>query len=265
MRSKQETRMLETRSVDRRKFLAGAAGAAALLGGCDRLAQSDTTKNVLASAETLTSGVQHLISPEQVLAPEYTEADLSRYFKPNGTADPDNDDYQEMAAKGFANWTLEVEGLVERPAKFALAELRALPSRTQITRHDCVEGWSCIGKWKGAVLGALLQRVGLQASARFLMFYCADPMDIGDSESKYYESIDIAEAMHSQTILAYDMNDKMLDIPHGAPLRLRVERQLGYKMAKYLMRIEAVESFKDIRGGKGGYWEDLGYAWYAGI
>ena len=257
--------MLEMRSVDRRKFLAGAAGAAALLGGCDRLAQSDTTKNVLASAETLTSDVQHLISPEQVLAPEYTEADLSRYFKPNGTADPDNDDYQEMAAKGFADWTLEVGGLVERPATFSLAELRALPSRTQITRHDCVEGWSCIGKWKGAVLGAVLQRVGLQASARFLMFYCADPMDIGDSESKYYESIDIAEAMHSQTILAYDMNDKMLDIPHGAPLRLRVERQLGYKMAKYLMRIEAVESFKDIRGGKGGYWEDLGYAWYAGI
>jgi DMSO/TMAO reductase YedYZ molybdopterin-dependent catalytic subunit len=265
MRSKQEKRMLEARSVDRRKFLAGAAGAAALLGGCDRLAQSDTTKNVLASAETLTSDVQHLISPEQVLAREYTEADLSRYFKPNGTADPDNDDYQEMAAKGFADWTLEVGGLVERPATFSLAELRALPSRTQITRHDCVEGWSCIGKWKGAVLGAVLQRVGLQASARFLMFYCADPMDIGDSESKYYESIDIAEAMHSQTILAYDMNDKMLDIPHGAPLRLRVERQLGYKMAKYLMRIEAVESFKDIRGGKGGYWEDLGYAWYAGI
>ena len=257
--------MLETQSVDRRKFLAGAAGAAALLGGCDRLAQSETTKNVLASAETLTSDVQHLISPEQVLAPEYTEADLSRYFKPNGTADPDNDDYQEMAAKGFADWTLEVGGLVERPAKFALAELRALSSRTQITRHDCVEGWSCIGKWKGAVLGALLQRVGLQPSARFLMFYCADPMDIGDSESKYYESIDIAEAMHSQTILAYDMNDKKLDISHGAPLRLRVERQLGYKMAKYLMRIEAVESFKNIRGGKGGYWEDLGYAWYAGI
>src|SRR5215510_2187808 len=137
MRSKQETRMFETRPVDRRKFLASAAGAAALLGGCDRLAQSDTTKNVLASAETLTSDVQHLISPEQVLAPEYTEADLSRYFKPNGTADPDNDDYQEMAAKGFANWTLEVGGLVERPSKFALAELRALP-RTQITRHDCV-------------------------------------------------------------------------------------------------------------------------------
>ena len=258
-------RMPRTPSVDRRKFLTGTAGAAAFLSGCDRLTQSDTTKDVLASAETLTSNVQHLISPEQVLAREYTEADLSRYFKPNGTADPDNDDYQEMAAKGFANWTLEVGGLVERPSKFALAELRALPSRTQITRHDCVEGWSCIGKWKGALLGALLQRVGLQAGARYLMFYCADPMDIGDPESKYYESIDIAEAMHPQTILAYDMNDKMLDIPHGAPLRLRVERQLGYKMAKYLMRIEAVESFKNIRGGKGGYWEDLGYAWYAGI
>ena len=90
-------------------------------------------------------------------------------------------------------------------------------------------------------------------------------MNVGDPESKYYESIDMDEALHPQTILAYDMNDKALDIPHGAPLRLRVERQLGYKMAKYIMRIEAVESFASFRGGKGGYWEDLGYAWYAGI
>ena len=107
----------------------------------------------------------------------------------------------------------------------------------------------------------LLQQVRLLPRARYLMFYCADPMDSGNPESKYYESIDIAEAMHPQTILAYDMNDKVLDVPHGAPLRLCVERQLGYKMAKYLMRIEAVESFEAIRGGKGGYWEDLGYAW----
>src|SRR5215831_3356994 len=158
MRSKQETRMPETPSVDRRKFLAGAAAAAAFLGGCDRLTQSGTTKDVLASAETLTSNVQHMISPEQVLAREYTEADLSRYFKPNGTADPDNDDYQEMAAKGFANWTLEVGGLVERPAKFALAELRALPSRTQITRHDCVEGWSALGSGRARCFGAWVCR-----------------------------------------------------------------------------------------------------------
>ena len=138
-----------------------------------------------------------------------------------------------------------------------------MPSRTQITRHDCVEGWSCIGKWKGAVLGPLLQQVGLKQNARYVVFYCADPME--GQESKYYESIDLEDAFHPQTILAYEMNGQTLPIPHGAPLRLRVERQLGYKMAKYIMRIELVESFKHIAGGKGGWWEDRGYTWYAGI
>jgi DMSO/TMAO reductase YedYZ molybdopterin-dependent catalytic subunit len=257
--------MRERSSIDRRRLLVGSAAAALTLGGCDRMARNDTTKDVLASAENLTSWVQRLVSPSQVLAREYTEADLSAHFKPNGTSDPDDDDYQEAAGKSFADWRLDVGGLVEGPAEFSLADLRALPSRTQITRHDCVEGWSCIAKWKGVPLGELLQRVRLLPRARYLVFYCADPMDAGNAESKYYESIDVTEAMHPQTILAYDMNDKVLDVPHGAPLRLRVERQLGYKMAKYLMRIEAVESFETIRGGKGGYWEDLGYAWYAGI
>jgi DMSO/TMAO reductase YedYZ molybdopterin-dependent catalytic subunit len=257
--------MREMASIDRRKLLLGSAGAALSLCGCDRVAQNDTTKNVLGSAEKLTSWVQRLISAPQALAREYTEADLSSYFKPNGTSDPDDDDYQEAAGKGFVDWNLDVGGLVEQPAKFSLADLRSLPSRTQITRHDCVEGWSCIAKWKGTPLSEILLQVRLLPRARYLTFYCADPMDLGNPESKYYESIDISEAMHPQTILAYDMNDKVLDVPHGAPLRLRVERQLGYKMAKYLMRIEAVESFEAIRGGKGGYWEDLGYAWYAGI
>jgi DMSO/TMAO reductase YedYZ molybdopterin-dependent catalytic subunit len=257
--------MAERASLNRRKLLLGSAGAALSLGGCDRVTQDETAKQVLAIAETVTMRVQRLISPAQVLAREYSEADLSTYFKPNGTSDPDDDDYQASAGKSFADWQLEVGGLVERPAKLSLAELRALPSRTQITRHDCVEGWSCIAKWKGAPLGEVMRRAGLLPAARYLMFYCADPMDFGNPLTKYYESIDIAEAMHPQTILAYDMNDKVLDVPHGAPLRLRVERQLGYKMAKYLMRIEAVESFEKIRGGKGGYWEDLGYAWYAGI
>ena len=144
-----------------------------------------------------------------------------------------------------------------------MAQLRALPSRTQITRHDCVEGWSCIGKWKGAKLSALLDHVGVQPAARYVVFFCADPMNMdGD---KYYESIDVAGAYHPQTILAYEMNDKTLPIPYGAPLRLRDERQLGYKMAKYIMRIELVASFAEIGGGNGGYWEDQGYEWYAGV
>jgi DMSO/TMAO reductase YedYZ molybdopterin-dependent catalytic subunit len=207
--------------------------------------------------------VQRALTGAQALAREFTEADLSPDFKSNGTQDPDDPAYQKLAKNGFKDWRLEVGGLVERPAHFTLAELRALPSRTQITRHDCVEGWSCIGKWKGAKLSALLDRVGVRPAARYVVFFCADPMNMdGD---KYYESIDVAGAYHPQTILAYEMNDKTLPVPYGAPLRLRDERQLGYKMPKYIMRIELVESFAHIGGGNGGYWEDQGYEWYAGI
>jgi DMSO/TMAO reductase YedYZ molybdopterin-dependent catalytic subunit len=158
-----------------------------------------------------------------------------------------------------------VGGLIERPLRLSLGEIRALPSRTQITRHDCVEGWSCIGKWRGAMLGPLLRQAGLRREARYVVFYCADPPEGGDPDARYYESIDVAEAFHPQTILAYDMNDAPLTVRHGAPVRLRVERQLGYKMAKYVMRVDAVESLAGIGGGKGGSWEDQGYAWYAGI
>jgi DMSO/TMAO reductase YedYZ molybdopterin-dependent catalytic subunit len=137
-----------------------------------------------------------------------------------------------------------------------------MPSRTQITRHDCVEGWSCIGKWKGVQLSHLLDQAKLKPEARYIVFHCADTLY---GEALYYESIGLADALHPQTILAYEMNDETLTVPHGAPLRVRVERQLGYKMAKYIMRVEAVESFADLFGGNGGFWEDRGYEWYGGI
>jgi DMSO/TMAO reductase YedYZ molybdopterin-dependent catalytic subunit len=253
--------------IDRRKLVAGAAGTlgALLLGGCDRLSEDSKVQQILGSAERLSQRVQRLIGGEQPLAREYTEADLSPQFKSNGTSDPDDDDYQALAEKKFVDWRLEVDGLVQKPAKFSLEDLRAFPSRTQITRHDCVEGWSCIGKWKGAVLANVLRQVEPQPSARYLVFHCADPMENGSPDTKYYESIGLDEAVHPQTILAYEMNDQILPVAHGAPIRLRVERQLGYKMAKYVMRIELVDSFAQMRGGKGGYWEDLGYAWYGGI
>ena len=252
--------------LDRRKLLTttGALGAT-LLGGCDRLSNDPTVQRLLARAENLTKKMQHLLGGTEALAPEYTQAELSPEFKANGTLDPDDDDYQELAAKQFADWRLQVTGLVYRPIQLSLEELRAMPSRTQITRHDCVEGWSCIGKWKGAILAEVLRQAGPRQGARYAVFHCADPMDNGNPNSNYYESISLDEAFHRQTILAYEMNDAVLPVAHGAPLRLRVERQLGYKMAKYVMRIELVDSFAKIRGGQGGYWEDLGYAWYAGI
>jgi len=171
-----------------------------------------------------------------------------------------------MAENQFADYRLEIGGLVENPLRLSLAELRAAPSRTQITRHDCVEGWSCIAKWGGARLGPLLNRAGLKPQARYIAFFCADaPANSLEGKVQYYETIDLNDAYHPQTILAYEMNDQTLPIAHGAPLRLRLERQLGYKMAKYIMRLEAIESFASIDGGQGGYWEDRGYEWYAGI
>jgi DMSO/TMAO reductase YedYZ molybdopterin-dependent catalytic subunit len=250
--------------IDRRCFLTrtAAVGGALFLVGCDALSRTEWFPRVLGSAERLTRRAQRLITPKNAMAPEFTEADLSPRFPTNGTTDPDNPVYQALAERGFADWSVEVTGLVERPQSFSLADLRALPSRTQITRHDCVEGWSAIGKWTGVPLGEVLTRVGVRPSARYVVFRCADPDEDG---IPYYESVDFDDAFHPQTILAYELNGAPLPIGHGAPIRLRVERQLGYKMAKYVMRIEVVTDFDSIAGGRGGYWEDQGYEWYAGI
>ena len=149
----------------------------------------------------------------------------------------------------------------------SLAQLRAMPARTQITRHDCVEGWSCIGEWTGTPLQAVLDEGRPKPTARYVLFYCFDKMDGGDlsGPTPFYGSIDLVAARHPQTILAYEMNGQPLPIKYGAPLRVRVERQLGYKMTKYIKRIELVDDFSGIGGGNGGYWEDNGYQWYAGI
>jgi DMSO/TMAO reductase YedYZ molybdopterin-dependent catalytic subunit len=181
---------------------------------------------------------------------------------------PDSRLYRQLLAENFAGWTLAVGGLVAKPMQLSLAQLRALPARTQITRHDCVEGWSVIGKWTGVPLRNVLALAVPLPAARYVVFHCADPMDGSDEQapaSTYYESIDFDDAYHPQTILAYELNGETLPVENGAPLRLRVERQLGYKHAKYVMRIELAASLDHIRGGKGGYWEDLGYEWYAGI
>jgi DMSO/TMAO reductase YedYZ molybdopterin-dependent catalytic subunit len=205
------------------------------------------------------------------LAPEYGEADISPAFRANGSTDPQDEDYLDLVGSDFVDWRLKVGGLVEHELSLSLEELRALPARTQITRHDCVEGWSCIAKWTGVPLSEVLSRAGVRPEARLVVFHCADTLEDGGAlgadpdSSRYYESIDLIDAVHPQTILAYHMNGYPLTVPHGAPLRLRLERQLGYKMAKYIMRIELVHSFADLHGGRGGYWEDRGYEWYAGI
>jgi DMSO/TMAO reductase YedYZ molybdopterin-dependent catalytic subunit len=251
--------------LNRRNFIFRTLGgiSALFLAGCDKLSRTEGFVRVLESAEQLTYRAQRLVTSRNAMAKEFSAADLSPVFRSNGTDNPDSPEYQALAADEFINWRLEVTGLVEHPGSFSLAELQALPARTQITRHDCVEGWSAIGKWKGVKLGTVLERVKPLPNAHYVMFYCADPMN--EDGKKYYESVDMEDAWHPQTILAYELNDKPLPIANGAPLRLRVERQLGYKHAKYLMKIELVESFEKIAEGRGGYWEDEGYEWYAGI
>lgn len=254
--------------LTRRRFLiSGTLGAGALaLGGCDPLEQNADIDAVLRFAETLTMGAQRMLLGHRPLAREFSAADISPTFRVNGTQAPDSEEYAALRESGFADWKLKIGGLVNRPLELSLADLKRLPSRTQITRHDCVEGWSAIGKWTGVPLGLVLRTAELKSNARFAVFHCADELEKTlDGSGRYYESIDLIDAFHPQTILAYAMNDADLTVGHGAPLRLRVERQLGYKHAKYVMRIEIVDSFGGLWGGKGGFWEDRGYQWYAGI
>lgn len=258
---------MRTPRQGKRAFLRNSLEALALLGiaGCDRLGQTEWFQRLLAEGENLNRTAQKGLLSRRTMAQEFTEADLSPYFRSNGTSNPENPEYQALAANGFRDWTLKVDGLVDKPLQLSMTQLRAMPRRTQITRHDCVEGWSAIAKWSGVPLSRVLNDARPHPDARFVVFHCADPME-GPGAAFYYESIDLDDAFHPQTILAYDLNDRELPIANGAPLRVRVERQLGYKHAKYLSRIELVSSLATIRAGKGGYWEDgYGYQWYAGI
>ncbi|RJS94794.1 molybdopterin-binding protein [Salinisphaera sp. Q1T1-3] len=248
----------------RRRLLRGigALGATGLLAGCD-WTQSQPVQDALSRTQDLTQAAMRLVSSREALAREYPARDIAPEFRANGSIQPQSDVYRSLLADGFADYRLGVHGAVTTPMQFSLADLKAMPSRTQITRHDCVEGWSCIGQWTGVPLAHVLERVGPTDRARFVVFHCAD--HLYNAPQPYYESLDMIEAHHPQTLLAYGLNGADLPVANGAPIRLRAERQLGYKMAKYVMNIELVESFDHIQGGKGGYWEDRGYNWWAGI
>jgi DMSO/TMAO reductase YedYZ molybdopterin-dependent catalytic subunit len=239
----------------------GALGGGLLLSGCDKLYQQPAFRNALESGEDLHRVTQRLLGG-QALAREYRPSDMSPVFRANGSKEGAGEEYKRHLAQGFTQWALRVDGLVGRPLSLPLSVLQAMPQRPQITRHDCVEGWSAIGQWQGPRLSQVLDLAQVSPSARYLVFHCADIY----GGAPYYESIDMVDAHHPQTILAWQMNGRPLDEAHGAPVRLRVERQLGYKHAKFVMRIEARDTLAGVYGGKGGYWEDSsGYAWYAGI
>ena len=261
MKKPQFEQRRERRSMLRAALVGIASGT---LAGCDAITANEDAVAVLRSAETLSLGVQRTLG-RRAMAQEFSPAQAAPVFRANGTTSPMGDEYAQMVAAGFANWQLKVDGLVEQPLAFTLAQLREMPARSQVTRHDCVEGWSCIGQWKGVRLSHLLGMARLKPEAKYIVFHCLDQMDAEDEESMYYESIDLDDAFHEQSILAYELNGKALPVANGAPLRARIERQLGYKQPKYLYRIEAVAEFGSLAGGRGGYWEDQGYTWYGGI
>lgn len=244
----------------RRILLAGLTSAGGLLlSGCTKNKLPPTYGNVLRMADTFTYAAHQALLPGESLVKEYSHKDISS-FPATGTTNPcdpnkprPSEIYQQLQKSGFADWRLTVEGLVARPGSYSLADLKRLPSRTQITRHTCEEGWTAIAEWTGVPLSRVLDAAGMLPNARFVSFYSYD--DWGDS-------IDMLDALHPQTLLTYGMNGRDLPIAHGAPVRLRVERQLGYKSMKYLQRIVVTEQFED--GGDKGNIQN-GWAWYVGI
>jgi DMSO/TMAO reductase YedYZ molybdopterin-dependent catalytic subunit len=214
--------------------------------------------NVLDSAENLS----HLAIGTRGMARVYKDSDVAPTFRVNGLPTPTSAMYRSLVASDFHSYRLVVDGAVERKHVFTLGELQRMNQITQATRHDCVEGWSVIGKWSGVRLGDVIDRVKPRSDARYVVFHC---MDQDDQGTPYYESLDLREAHHPQTLLSLRLNDRPLDADHGAPVRLRIPTQLGYKSAKWVNRIEVVGSFANIYSGNGGYWEDQGYEWYAGI
>lgn len=244
----------------RRNVLVGLG--ALFAGGCSKLAETKPVAALLDGTDKWNRTVQNALGRRTALAREFSKADISPEFRGNGTMMPVGSEYAAHLANHFADWRLAVNGLVEQPLSLSLVDVKALPQRTQITRHDCVEGWSAIGEWTGPQLKHILDMARLKPEAQYVVFHCADLY----GNDAYYESVDLVDAFHPQTIVAHTMNGEPLPVKNGAPLRMRIERQLGYKHAKYLTGIEAVPSLDRVRGGKGGYWEDTtGYAWYAGI
>ena len=205
--------------------------------------------------ETLTDATQRILTSGS-LAREFPRSMISKPPFANEFA-PLNDDFKRMQAGGFADWRLSVDGMVARPASLSLSDLKRLPVRSQITEVACEEGWSYIAEWIGTPLVEVLKASGLMEGARYVVYFSID--------RDTWESIDIAEALHPQTLVAYGMNDGDLPVPFGGPLRLRLPRQLGYKSVKFMTRVTATDSLKSFGKGLGSASPEGGYAWYAGI
>ncbi|MGH7737242.1 MAG: molybdopterin-dependent oxidoreductase [Candidatus Tyrphobacter sp.] len=245
--------------MKRKIFVVSALGA---LAGCgsvgSALNNSAGVRRVLASAETL----DYALIGGEYAAREYPRSAIAPVFRVNGFATPSDALYQALEVSDFTTYRLVVDGLVARPLSLSVASIARFPQQTQITRHDCVEGWSVIGQWSGVRLWNVVAAAMPMRGARYVLFHC---MDRDDTGVPYYESVDMRQARHPQTLLATHLNGARLDPDHGAPVRLRVPTQLGYKSAKWVARVEIVGDLSRFGAGHGGYWEDQGYEWYAGI
>ena len=215
--------------------------------------------NILRMGDNLTYAAHRAIIPRQSLAREYGAAEITS-MPATGTLDPGkleypglSETYRRLHHGHFAEWRLSVEGLVARPQSLSLADLKRLPARTQITRHTCEEGWTAIAQWTGVPLGRVLDAAGMLPRARYVVLYSYDD---------WVDCIDLIDALHPQTLVAYGMNGRDLPLAHGAPARLRLERQIGYKSMKYLQRLVVTDTFDD--GGQKGSIRN-GWSWYVGI
>jgi len=249
--------------VSRRRLLTTGIGALAAVGGV-RLTTTlldrhglipANCRGVYGLSETLTYAGQRLLTRLPSMAREFDRSQISTVIPVNGPA-PKTEAYRQLLVGGFADWRLKIDGLVDRPGSFSLAELKALPSRSQITHQACEEGWSFIAEWTGVPLADVLRNVGIRREAKFAFFFTID---------EWWDSVDMDDAFHPQTLLAYAMNGPDMPIDHGAPLRLKVPRQLGYKNLKYLSRITITDSAQGIGDGLGSGAPSAGYSWYAGI
>lgn len=222
---------------------------ALMLPGCTK-PLPPTYGNILRMGDNFTYLAHRALLPGQSLSREYRYADISS-FPATGTTDPStfNEDYAKLMNNSFEDFRLTVEGQVSNPGSYSLKDLMNFTSRTQITKHTCEEGWTAIAEWTGVPVSALLQHAGVLPSARFVIFQSFD---------EWLEGFDMMDALHPQTLIAYGMNGRTLPIQHGAPVRLRVETQIGYKSVKYLNKIVVSDKFVD-------YGADTGWAWYTGI
>ncbi|MBM3812783.1 MAG: oxidoreductase [Acidimicrobiia bacterium] len=203
----------------------------------------------------LTYGVQKLLTGN-ALAREFPRSAISDRPFANGRP-PKDENYLRMKEAGFVDWRLKVDGMVERPSSFSVAELKSFVPRTQITHLACEEGWSFIAEWMGVPLSAVLERVGVRRGAKYVMYFSIQP--------EWWDSVDIDEAVHPQTLVTYGMNGGELPVGHGGPVRMRVPRQLGYKSVKFVNRLTVTDSVKGFGKGMGSVAAEYGYSWYNGI